>query len=262
VNRLSIGVQSFDDTSLAALGRVHDARGAHAAITAARAAGFDALNLDLMHGLPGQTDAMAMADLAAALAHTPEHLSWYQLTLEPNTVFHRHPPRLPGEDTLAEIQEHGERLLTAAGYTRYEVSAWAHPGFRCRHNLNYWHFGDYLGIGAGAHGKLSLGRPARVVRTRRTRSPADYLAGSVQANRIQETVEPSQLVLEFLMNALRLPDGTTVTEFEARTGLAFAVIADRIDGLVARGLLRDDPECLATTATGFRYLDSVLTEFV
>ncbi|HMV72291.1 MAG TPA: radical SAM family heme chaperone HemW, partial [Pseudomonadales bacterium] len=217
VNRLSIGVQSFDDTSLAALGRVHDARGAHAAITAARAAGFDALNLDLMHGLPGQTDAMAMADLAAALAHTPEHLSWYQLTLEPNTVFHRHPPRLPGEDTLAEIQEHGERLLTAAGYTRYEVSAWAHPGFRCRHNLNYWHFGDYLGIGAGAHGKLSLGRPARVVRTRRTRSPADYLAGSVQANRIQETVEPSQLVLEFLMNALRLPDGTTVTEFEART---------------------------------------------
>ena len=262
VNRLSIGVQSFDDTSLAALGRVHDARGAHAAITAARAAGFDALNLDLMHGLPGQTNAMAMADLAVALAHAPEHLSWYQLTLEPNTVFHRHPPRLPSEDALAEIQEHGERLLVAAGYTRYEVSAWARPGFRCRHNLNYWHFGDYLGIGAGAHGKLSLGKPARVVRTRRTRSPADYLAGSVQANRIQETVEPAQLVLEFLMNALRLPDGTTVTEFEARTGLALAVIADRIDGLVARGLLRDEPERLATTATGFRYLDSVLTEFI
>ncbi len=261
VSRLSIGIQSFDDASLRALGRVHDARAAHAAIAAARAAGFEQLNLDLMHGLPGQTPAQAMADLDAALAHAPGHLSWYQLTLEPNTVFHRCPPRLPVEDALAEIQDEGERRLAGAGYARYEVSAWARPGQRCRHNLNYWHFGDYLGVGAGAHGKLTVGDPPRVLRTRRTRSPRDYLAGSAAENRFEDAVDPGQLALEFLMNALRLPDGATVTEFEQRTGRAFATIEPRVARLRARGLLREDPARLATTATGYRYLDSVLGEF-
>lgn len=261
VNRLSIGIQSFDDASLRALGRVHDARAALAAIVAARAAGFGQLNLDLMHGLPGQTPAQALTDLETAIAHAPGHLSWYQLTLEPNTVFHRCPPPLPGEDALADIQDEGERRLVAAGYARYEVSAWARPGHRCRHNLNYWHFGDYLGIGAGAHGKLTVGAPPRVLRTRRTRSPRDYLAGSVAANRIEEAVDRQNLALEFLMNALRLPDGATVTEFEQRTGLAFATIEPRVADLQARGLLREDRARLATTATGYRYLDSVLGEF-
>lgn len=261
VNRLSIGVQSFDDASLAALGRVHDARSAHAAIAAARSAGFESLNLDLMHGLPGQTPGQAMTDLAQALQYAPQHLSWYQLTIEANTVFHRYPPSLPDEDALAEIQEEGERRLAADGYTRYEVSAWARPGYPCRHNLNYWRFGDYLGIGAGAHGKLSMTDPFGVVRSRRSRLPADYLAGDIASKRLLEPVATGQLVLEFMMNALRLPDGVTRHEFETRTGLAFAVIAERVDRLVARGLLSDEPQRLATTSRGFRYLDSVLAEF-
>lgn len=261
VNRLSIGVQSFNDASLSALGRVHDSRSARAAAAAARRVGFDSFNLDLMHGLPGQTPRQAMSDLEAALECEPQHLSWYQLTLEPNTVFGRRPPRLPAEDALAEIQEQGERLLGAAGYERYEVSAWARPGQQCRHNLNYWHFGDYLGIGAGAHGKLSRGTPLQVLRTRRTRTPHDYLSGNVASKRIEETVEPAQLPLEFLMNALRLPNGATMAEFEARTGLTFATIAQRVARLTARGLMHDDPARLATTPMGFRYLDSVLGEF-
>jgi len=261
VNRLSIGVQSFADDCLRALGRVHDAREAHVAIAAARAAGFDNFNIDLMHGLPGQSPAMALADLEQAIAHEPPHLSWYQLTVEPNTAFHRAPPRLPAEDQLAEIQDRGEELLARHGYVQYEVSAWARPGRACRHNLNYWRFGDYIGIGAGAHGKLTLAAGARVLRTRRTRVPRDYLAGPVAATRTTSEVPAGELALEFLMNALRLREGVDAADFGARTGLALAAIAAPLARLRAQGLMEENAARLCTTARGFRYLNAVLAEF-
>jgi oxygen-independent coproporphyrinogen-3 oxidase len=261
VDRLSIGVQSFSDGSLRALGRVHDAAAAHAAIRAARAAGFANLNVDLMHGLPGQSVGMALADLEQAIAHGVPHISWYQLTIEPNTAFYRAPPPLPTEDALAEIQERGEELLARHGYGQYEVSAYARPGHRCSHNLNYWHFGDYLGIGAGAHGKVT--RPARgeVLRTRKTRAPKDYLAGTVASIRTDAPVPADELALEFLMNALRLREGVSVADFEARTGLGRECIAPRLSRLRAQGLLVEDPARLCTTPRGFRYLNAVLEEF-
>jgi putative oxygen-independent coproporphyrinogen III oxidase len=261
VNRLSIGVQSFEEASLRALGRVHDAREAHAAVQAAREAGFTNINIDLMHGLPGQSPAMAMADLGQAIAYEVPHISWYQLTLEPNTVFYNAPPRLPAEDELAQIQDRGEALLLRHGYEQYEVSAWARPGHRCRHNLNYWRFGDYLGIGAGAHGKLTQPGRSRVLRTRRTRVPRDYLAGAAAPIRSAEAVPPGELALEFLMNALRLREGVEGAMFESRTGLCAASIAATVDSLRARGLLESDPARLCTTPRGFRYLDAVLAEF-
>ncbi len=156
INRLSLGIQSFDDKRLQALGRIHNSDQAHAAIELARTSGFDSFNLDLMHGLPGQSRAGALADLRHAITYQPPHLSWYQLTIEPNTVFHKRPPLLPVEDTLADIQDDGEHLLASEGYNQYEVSAYSTQGFECRHNANYWSFGDYLGIGAGAHGKITL----------------------------------------------------------------------------------------------------------
>ncbi|MGL4563662.1 MAG: radical SAM family heme chaperone HemW, partial [Halioglobus sp.] len=175
INRLSLGIQSFDDACLQALGRVHNSDQARAAIEYARAAGFASFNIDLMHGLPGQSAEAAETDLRTALAFAPPHLSWYQLTIEPNTVFHKRPPQLPSEDALADIQQAGEALLAAAGYGQYEVSAYSRPGLRCRHNLNYWSFGDYLGIGAGAHGKIT-DADGRIQRYHKTRQPADYLA--------------------------------------------------------------------------------------
>jgi len=261
VNRLSIGVQSFHDASLRALGRVHDAKAALAAIGAARSAGFAAFNIDLMHGLPGQSVAMALADLDRAIVHEPPHLSWYQLTLEPNTVFHSAPPTLPGDDELAEMQDRGEELLARHGYEQYEVSAWARPGQRCRHNLNYWDFGDYLGVGAGAHGKITRPAPGEVLRTRKTRSPRDYLGGAVHALRSVTRVPSDELALEFLMNVLRLRAGSTVEEFEARTGLAFSCMAARVQALGSRGLMAANPGRLVTTRQGFRYLNEVLAEF-
>jgi len=261
VNRLSIGVQSFADTCLRALGRVHDAREAHAAIQAARDAGFASFNIDLMHGLPEQSPAMALADLEQAIAHDAPHLSWYQLTVEPNTAFHSAPPPLPAEDELAEIQDRGEELLARHGYVQYEVSAWARPGHQCRHNLNYWHFGDYIGIGAGAHGKLTLPAQNRVLRTRKTRVPRDYLAGAAASIRTDTVVPADELALEFLMNALRLREGASVAQFEARTGLAYATIASRVDALRSSGLMVAQAERLCTTARGFRYLNAVLGEF-
>ena len=261
VSRISIGVQSFADACLRALGRVHDAREAHAAIAAARAAGFASFNIDLMHGLPQQSPAMALADLEQAIAHEAPHLSWYQLTVEPNTAFHSAPPPLPAEDQLAEIQDRGEELLARHGYEQYEVSAWARPGQRCRHNINYWHFGDYIGIGAGAHGKLTLPAQGRVMRTRKTRVPRDYLAGAAASIRSDTVVPRDELALEFLMNALRLCEGASVAQFEACTGLAYATIAPRVEALRSRGLLVAQAGRLCTTARGFRHLNTVLEAF-
>lgn len=261
VNRLSIGVQSFDDGSLRQLGRVHDSAQAIAAIARAGDAGFDRVNLDLMHGLPGQTVGAALGDLETGLSRHRGHISWYQLTIEANTVFYSRPPRLPREDTLAEIQARGEELLREAGLQQYEVSAYSRPGERCRHNLNYWTFGDYLGIGAGAHGKISSAH-GRIVRYQKRRLPADYLRVAPAARTAQRRhIAPAELVGEYAMNALRLNEGFTPDQFSDRTGLDAQVLEAPLADLVDRGLLRRRGGRIAATATGRRFLDNVVVRF-
>jgi len=262
VNRLSIGVQSFEDRALAALGRVHGRREAVAAAEAARAAGFDNLNLDLMYALPGQDGRGALADLEAAIALAPEHLSWYQLTIEPNTAFARAPPPLPDEEVAAEIQDAGLARLAEAGYARYEVSAFARPGRRCRHNLNYWAFGDYLGIGAGAHSKLSLA-DGRILRRHKPRHPAAYLADAGSAGGIagEQALGPDDLDVEFAMNALRLVDGVPLSLYAERTGLDPARLAASIARAGALGLLAADPDRLAPTPLGLQFLNRLIGLF-
>lgn len=256
INRLSIGVQSFDDAQLKRLGRVHDRSRAITAITALRQAGFERFNIDLMHGLPGQTPASACADLATALTLAPTHLSWYQLTLEPNTHFYSQPPTLPEDDQLAAIQDAGSHLLAQAGFDCYEVSAWSQPGQQARHNLNYWQFGDYLAIGAGAHGKITWQDSGAIERYWKTRQPTAYLQriGSRTAGR--EAIEPDQRPLEFLMNALRLREGVEESLFSQRTGLPIEILADKLAGLRRDQLLH--PHRLQATALGFRHLNSLL----
>lgn len=262
VNRLSIGIQSFDDEHLRALGRIHTAAQARAAIESAKSVGFEQFNLDLMHGLPDQTVAAALADLEAALAFSPPHLSWYQLTIEQNTAFYNAPPRLPVEDTLADIQEHGEARIAAVGLHNYEVSAYAREGFRARHNLNYWEFGDYIGIGAGAHSKVTLS-DGTLVRYARRRQPDSYLQAS-PAQRIcnRQMIGPESAPGEFMLNALRLSDGFNRHLFTERTGLSFEDVQGQVDALIERGLLASDEDRIHTTALGRRFLDSVVAEFL
>ena len=261
INRLSLGIQSFADSQLQALGRVHDSDQARAAIDLARRAGFDNFNLDLMHGLPGQTAAAAGADLSAALSFDPPHLSWYQLTIEPNTVFHSRPPTLPVEDCLAEIQDRGELALTGAGYEQYEVSAYSRAGFQCRHNRNYWEFGDYLGIGAGAHGKLT-GADGRIRRSAKTRQPADYLQrGGIGCGRWRE-LDPGEVRGEYLMNALRLAGGFRLQAFSDRTGLPEEALQPELERALERGLLRREGGRISATPLGMRFLDSVVAQFL
>lgn len=261
VNRLSIGVQSFADGALAALGRIHTGRQAVAAVELAQRAGFERINIDLMHGLPGQTEADALADLRQGIALATGHLSWYQLTIEPNTAFYRKPPDLPTETVLAAIAESGSAVLAEAGYRRYEISAYARPGEDSRHNRNYWEFGDYLGIGAGAHGKLSDPATGRIVRCRKARQPRHYLHAAepcVASDAIPDAERP----LEFLMNALRLIDGVPVHYFPARTGLPTQVLDGLWTALVGRGLLEPLGQRLAATALGHRFLDTILEHWV
>jgi len=261
VNRLSLGVQSLNPKHLQALGRIHDREQALGAVRQARRAGFDNINLDLMHGLPGQSVEDAAADLGAAMALEPEHLSWYQLTIEANTEFYKRPPQLPADDTLAAIQDHGAALLAEQGYRQYEVSAFCRPGRSARHNRNYWLFGDYLGIGAGAHGKLTH-RDGRIERTRKTRLPRDYLAAAGRCERGIEAVPADELAFEFMLNALRLTDGFPRALYQARTGLGWDTVAATIDRLVGRGLLRETETVVAPTALGQRFLNDVLAEFL
>jgi oxygen-independent coproporphyrinogen-3 oxidase len=262
VNRLSIGVQSFDDRVLAALGRVHGGREAVAAAEAARAAGFDNLNLDLMYALPGQGVCGALADLEAAIALAPEHLSWYQLTIEPNTAFASAPPHVPDEDAAAEIQDAGLARLADAGFARYEVSAFARPGRCSRHNLNYWEFGDYLGIGAGAHGKLSLA-DGGVLRRHKPRHPAAYLAAAGTAAGIagEQRLGPADLEVEFAMNALRLVDGVPRGLFADRTGLDPGRLAAPLARARALGLLDCCPDRLRATPLGLQFLNRLIGLF-
>ena len=259
VNRLSMGVQSLDDAKLVALGRIHGRAEALAAVRTARRAGFHNFNLDLMYGLPEQSLAQAEADLRELLSLQPPHLSWYQLTLEPNTLFHRHPPSLPDEESIGEIMDMGLAVLAEHGYRQYEVSAYAQPGRQCRHNLNYWEFGDYLGAGAGAHAKLSLA-DGRILRRSRVRHPQAYLEG--KAKRYSERLLTSQdLVIEFMLNALRLIQGVPAEYFEARTGLPITTILPLLDEARRRGLLEADAARLQATSLGQRFLNDLLAIF-
>lgn len=263
VTRLSIGVQSFRTTQLRALGRVHDEHDAERAVRAAHAAGFDNVNVDLMYGLPGDSVAGAIGDVERAVALEPSHVSWYQLTLEPHTAFHRRPPPLPPEDVLLEIETRCRALLASAGYERYEVSAYARSGYRCRHNLNYWRFGDYIGIGAGAHGKVTAPDGA-VVRRAKTRNPRTYMevAGTDAAVRIERITAPSDIVLEFMMNALRLADGVAVDEFEASTGQRVGSIEAPLAAAIDRGWIERDGSRIRPTPRGYALLNEVLALFV
>lgn len=259
INRLSIGIQSFNAQRLQALGRIHDDKAAHNAIEAARNAGFDNFNLDLMHGLPGQTPEEALADLEAALAWEPPHLSWYQLTLEPNTEFYSRPPQLPDEDHLWEIYRQGSEYLHQQGFADYEVSAWSRPGMASRHNLNYWMFGDYLALGAGAHGKVTL-RTGEIQRFWKTRQPDAYLNRIGGRTAGSQLIEPDELPLEFLMNALRLTSGVPEDLFTERTGLPLSTVAVKLDQLRKEKLL--EPGRIQTTELGQRYLNSLLERFL
>jgi len=257
VNRLSLGIQSFDDAKLKALGRIHSADEARRAIAMAQAA-FDNVNLDVMYGLPGQTLAQARADIAEAARWGTTHLSAYQLTIEPNTVFFSKPPALPAHDAAADMQLVVEDALGAAGFEHYETSAFARPGRRCRHNLNYWEFGDYLGLGAGAHGKISLAD--RVTRHERAKPPREYLAQPGKAT--QTMVAPKELPFEFMLNALRLVEGVPEALFAQRTGLQAAVIASKLGLARAQGLLEDRTSRICPTRRGRLFLNDLLQIFL
>lgn len=264
VNRLSIGAQSFDDDALQRLGRIHSSDDVRRAVREARAAGFDNLNIDLMHGLPGQTAQTAAADLGSAIELGPAHISWYQLTLEPNTVFYARPPGdLPDEKVMHEIQETGVGLLAGAGLRQYEVSAWAQAGRRCRHNLNYWEFGDYLAVGAGAHGKLSDVRG--IIRYRKPANPLQYMQAMEAGGGHDESeaIAASDLPFEFMLNALRLVDGFASSLFAERTGLPLSVLEQASRSAREKDLLRrNDDGTWQPTDLGRRFLNDLQAEFL
>jgi oxygen-independent coproporphyrinogen-3 oxidase len=265
VNRLSFGVQSFDDGCLQRLGRIHSSGDAERAVKAAQDAGFDNLNLDLMYALPGQDLAMAEHDLERELALDPAHVSHYQLTLEPNTLFAARPPAgIPGIDAAWDIQEACQARLAAAGFAQYDVSAWARPGRQCAHNLNYWQFGDYLGIGAGAHAKLTLGAEQRVMRRWKVKHPAEYLAraGTAAAIGGDDVLDAGRLPFDFMLNALRLNAGVPMGMFEARTGLPRAAIAGRLAVARERGWIEPGDERLQPTELGLRFANDAIALFL
>ena len=279
INRLSIGVQSFAADKLQTLGRIHDPDQATAAIHAARAAGFERVNVDLMHGLPQQSLSEALYDIQTAHDAGATHISWYQLTIEPNTVFYRSQPILPDEDSLAGIEEAGQALLQRLGYDNYEVSAWAGASDKpCRHNINYWQFGDYLAIGAGAHGKVTLNSndliskdlqndellsKTGIYRFSKSRLPKDYMTYQTAPKMVNwQSIADDELVSEFMLNALRLHDGVTWSLFESRTGLSYERVAPQVNKLIKQGLLIDDPNLLQPTLLGRRYLNQILRAFL
>ncbi|MEW9624592.1 radical SAM family heme chaperone HemW [Rhodanobacter geophilus] len=264
VNRLSFGIQSFDDDKLERLGRIHSAAEAEAAVKSAQDAGYANLNLDLMYALPEQSLDGALADVERAIALAPAHISHYQLTLEPNTAFAANPPPLPDDDHAWAMQEACEARLAGDGYTQYEISAYARPGRRCSHNLNYWQFGDYLGIGAGAHGKLSDAAGGSVRRRWKARHPKAYMEAAAGPGRIggDNPVSPAELPFEYMLNALRLIDGVPLADFARRTGLPLQRIAAPLAEASRRGWLADDPQRLRTTALGQRFLNDVIAAFL
>jgi len=265
VNRISFGIQSFDDGCLQRLGRIHDSAEAEAAVKLAQDAGFDNLNLDLMYALPGQDLAMAEADLERAFALQPAHISHYQLTLEPNTVFYARPPQgIPDDDLAWDIQERCQALLADAGYGHYETSAHARPGRQCAHNLNYWRYGDYLGIGAGAHGKITLGAEQAILRRWKHKHPATWMAaaGSDQAIGGDDRIAPEQRPFEYMLNALRLHEGFDLADFEVRTGLSRDSIAPALETARQREWLSIEANRVAPTVLGRRFANDVIALFL
>ncbi|WP_020679318.1 radical SAM family heme chaperone HemW [Marinobacterium rhizophilum] len=261
VNRLSIGIQSFSDTQLKALGRIHNADEAYRAVASARAIGFDNINLDLMHGLPQQDLAGAMQDLDTALSLQPDHLSWYQLTIEPNTEFNSRPPSLPVDEILWDIQEQGQDKLAAAGFAQYEVSAYARAGRQAAHNLNYWAFGDYIGIGAGAHGKLTRPADNLIMRRWKQRQPTAYM-DPVRRFGGENPIARDELAFEFMLNALRLVDGVPLNMLLSRAGISPDSIRPKLDRAVQQGLLEDDPAHIRPTRQGRLFLNNLLELFL
>jgi oxygen-independent coproporphyrinogen-3 oxidase len=278
INRLSIGIQSFEDEKLKALGRIHGREEALRAAEAARAAGFDNFNLDLMFGLPGQTLEQALADMHTAIGLRPTHLSAYQLTIEPNTLFHARPPTLPDDDTTWEMQNQLQTELAAAGYRQYEVSAYARPGYECRHNLNYWKFGDYLGIGAGAHAKITAagdaqgcasaargGMPgAAITRLWKVKHPNEYLsaAGTPESIGGEQQLSRHDAAAEFMLNALRLVDGFPSPLFQERAGLPISACEPELAQAENQGLIEWDARTIRPTPQGRRFLNNLLELFV
>ncbi len=262
INRLSLGIQSFDDGMLTALGRIHGGAEAQQAISIAKSCGFDNFNLDLMHGLPNQSEQQALLDLEIALSFKPPHLSWYQLTIEPNTEFYSRPPTLPEDDTLWQIQESGQTLLKRHSLAQYEVSAYARDGRRAQHNLNYWQFGDYLGIGAGAHGKITQldNSPLSITRYQKTRQPEAYLNRIGHFNAASNRLSAEELPLEFLMNVLRLNDGVDSWLYPQRTGLSLDTLEPALSQARADGLIT--PNRLQATEKGHLFLNQLLDRFL
>ena len=264
VNRLSLGAQSFDDRMLKALGRIHSVAATEAAFAEARAAGFENINLDLMFALPTQSLQDAEADVLAALELQPEHISYYHLTLEPNTVFYSRPPPLPDSDEAGNIQDAGSHLLQDAGYANYEVSAWAKDGRQCAHNLNYWRFGDYLGLGAGAHSKLT-DAAGKAVREARPANPRQYLrdASSAVALSAQSVIEQRDLIFEFMLNVLRLRAGFSLHDFEARTGLSASLLQPGLREAVSKHLLLESESGhFQPSERGCHFLDDLQSIFL
>lgn len=261
INRLSIGVQSFNSRHLKALGRIHDGIEARRAIEIAQTH-FDNINLDLMYALPGQSVEEARQDIETAMAFAPQHISAYHLTIEPNTLFHRHPPQLPDDEQSAEMQEVIEEKLAARGYRHYETSAFAQQGRQSRHNLNYWMFGDYLGIGAGAHSKISSAQ--KIIRQMRCKQPKEYLEQGIKGKAVQQEneVEVRDLGFEFMMNALRLIDGFPASLFEERTGLPITLLQKQLDAAEQRGLIDRNHQRIAPTRRGQRFLNDLLQLFL
>lgn len=262
VSRLSVGVQSFESDKLIKLGRIHDSQQAKTAANLASECGVKSFNLDLMHGLPEQTVAHALDDLKTAIALKPTHISWYQLTIEPNTAFHSRPPKLPQDETLWSIQDQGIALLEQAGYQQYEISAYSKPQYQCQHNLNYWQFGDYLGIGCGAHGKITDIEKQKIYRTVKVKHPKGYLDKSRVALDKLHTVTDEELPFEYMMNRLRLHSGFSLTEFQSRTGLNEQAILPTLQQAQAKQLMEFDGKLWSVSKLGHRYLNDLLEMFL
>ncbi|WP_230425660.1 radical SAM family heme chaperone HemW [Spartinivicinus ruber] len=262
INRLSIGIQSFNPDHLTVLGRIHSSNEALLAVNIAKQAGFKNINLDLMHGLPNQTVEQALTDISTAIAAKPTHISWYQLTIEPNTVFYSKPPALPVDDVLWDIQQAGQTLLAEHDYLQYEISAYSQPNKPAQHNLNYWQFGDFIGIGAGAHGKITSLTQQQIIRRWKTRLPKDYLSPDKAFIAGERIITPAELPLEFMMNAMRLSAGVPKNYFNERTGLSSESIKYLLQQAVDKELLDTSNNTIKPTPLGSRYLNDLLEIFM